>query len=302
MIEATFVSPVLFTIFGFKLYSYGLMIALALGSCTWCMACQLGRLKIDADASTFMLAFIPGFWIGSKAQMVISAQLTGSEMPNLSIESGHSFMGSAIGGVLCAGAYGYTCGLRPLQLLDLIAPLVPLGHGIGKWGCFLAGDGCYGPEAPAWLPWAMSFPNGGVPTRQFVHPTPLYESILSLLLFVFVHFGMAVPVPSAESRSTQPVGRRAALTIGLYGLERMVIEPWRRHTSLTSDYLMGLTEFQFLAVMFVLLGGVITILGRRSIQWGAGAAAAGDGTAAAGDAAKLAAGGARKKAEGKKSK
>eukprot|EP00913_Durusdinium_trenchii_P033587 g31441.t1 len=69
----------------------------------------------------------------------------------MSLESGHSFMGSAVGGLLTAAAYGLWCGLRPLPLLDIIAPLVPLGHAVGKIGCFLSGDGCYGPRSDA--PW-----------------------------------------------------------------------------------------------------------------------------------------------------
>ncbi len=49
-------------------------------------------------------------------------------------------------------------------------------------GCFVSGDGCYGP--PSSLPWAMSFPNALSPTRIPVHPTPLYEFCLSFTVFV----------------------------------------------------------------------------------------------------------------------
>lgn len=263
MIEVTFVHPVLFSVLGFNVYSYGIMVASALGSCTYILGSELGRLRVDAEACTLMLAFIPGFWFGSKAQMVISAIASGSEMPNLGLESGHSFMGSAVGGIFGAAAYGYYCGLKPLQLLDLITPLVPLGHAVGKWGCFLSGDGCYGPPASPDLPWAMSFPNAAIPAPGPVHPTPLYESLLSGLLFLYLHLVFWVPAPG--DKHTLPVGRRTALTLGLYGIIRMAIEPWRRHPS--SEYLMGLTEYQFLAIIFVLLAGVIVFLSRNCQPW-----------------------------------
>jgi len=263
MIEVAFVRPVLFSLFGLNIYSYGLMVGLALYACTFAFSHDLERLNINADASLFMLAFIPGFGVGSKLQMFISAYFSG-ETAHLGLDHGHSFMGSAIGGVMCCAAYGRYCGMGLLQLLDFIIPLVPLGHGIGKWGCFLSGDGCYG--KPSNMPWAMSFPNAARPTRQSVHPTPLYESFLSLAVFGIVHFGLSIP--KLGDRAKLPVGRRAALCLTLYGIVRMVVEPFRRHPAI--EQLWGLTECQFLAVIFILLAFVITFFSKRSEAWPAG--------------------------------
>eukprot|EP00933_Yihiella_yeosuensis_P048500 TRINITY_DN44741_c0_g1_i1.p1 TRINITY_DN44741_c0_g1~~TRINITY_DN44741_c0_g1_i1.p1 ORF type:complete len:280 (-),score=37.99 TRINITY_DN44741_c0_g1_i1:91-930(-) len=263
MIEATFVRPDMLDFGTIKVYYYGVCVASALAACCVVLGREFSRLKIDAEPATLMLAFIPGFWFGSKVHMMLSAIATGSEMPNLGLETGHSFMGSAVGGIAFASAYGSFCGLRPLALLDIIAPLVPLGHAVGKWGCFLSGDGCYGPPASRDLPWAMSFPNGLLPTREAVHPTPLYESFLSFVLFFYLHCFFSIPAPG--SKTTRSLGHRAALTLGLYGLERMAIEPWRRHPP--SDYLIGLTEYQFLAIVFILLGVALALLGRKMQPW-----------------------------------
>lgn len=263
MLEATFVKSVMFTIYGVKVYNYGVMVASALASCTIVLSREFQRLSINAEAATLMMAFIPGFWLGSKLQMVISAIAMGEPLPSLSIETGHSFMGSAVGGIFSAAAYGSYCGLKPLALLDIITPLVPLGHAVGKWGCFLSGDGCYGPAASPDLPWAMSFPNGLVPIRTPVHPTPLYESFLSGSLFLFLHCFFSLPAP--ESKTTRPAGQRAALTLALYGIVRLTIEPWRRHPPSTS--LLGLTEYQFLALIFILIAGILVLIGRRFEPW-----------------------------------
>ena len=51
-----------------------------------------------------------------------------------------------------------------LALLDLAAPALALGYAIGRFGCQLSGDGDYG---KAWDgPWAMSYPDGTVPTDR----------------------------------------------------------------------------------------------------------------------------------------
>ena len=55
-----------------------------------------------------------------------------------------------------------------LALLDLAAPALALGYAIGRCGCQLSGDGDYG--KPWNGPWAMSYPNGTVPTDQHRPP------------------------------------------------------------------------------------------------------------------------------------
>jgi len=263
--EVTWVNPVLVSVFGFKVYNYGAFIAAALLSCVVTCEREVQRLKLPADSACLLLAFIPGFGIGSKLHLVVSALAAGQGLPKLGLESGHSFMGSAVGGMMSAAAYGHWCGLRPLPLLDLIAPLVPLGHCIGKIGCFVSGDGCYGPDAPKDAFLAMSFPNGLQPTRrtQFVYPTPLLEALLSGALFLYLHFGYYLP--SSESGWQRRVGARAALTIGLYGIERMIVEPYRRHPP--NDSVLGLTEYQQLAVIFILFGLFLRHIGKHMDPW-----------------------------------
>jgi phosphatidylglycerol:prolipoprotein diacylglycerol transferase len=70
--------------------------------------------------------------------------------------------------------------LGGLAMLDLAAPAVAVGYGVGRLGCLISGDGDYG--VPTNLPWGMSFPNGLVPTTQRVHPTPIYELLVALLI------------------------------------------------------------------------------------------------------------------------
>merc|ERR1712232_685659 len=149
-------------------------------------------------------------------------------------------------------------------------------------GCFLSGDGCYGPAAdPSTVPWAMSFPNGQVPTYEPVHPTPIYEAVLSTLVVLVVRCTMPLPAAPPEPEVDEagevaviecavcvdePVfpkyGRRTAATHVLYGLERVLIEQFRRHPPIV--FFGGLTEYQALAVGLLLIGVCLEARARLS--------------------------------------
>lgn len=75
------------------------------------------------------------------------------------------------------------------KLSDVIAPSLPLGLSIGRIGCFMAGC-CYG--KPTTLPWGIVFSNPHSLARAHlaepIHPTQLYESAGSFLIFLFIFF------------------------------------------------------------------------------------------------------------------
>ena len=68
--------------------------------------------------------------------------------------------------------------------MDLCSPAAAVGYAIGRIGCLLSGDGDYGISTK--LPWGMSFPNGVVPTTERVHPTPIYEFLIWILIAVIL--------------------------------------------------------------------------------------------------------------------
>ena len=82
----------------------------------------------------------------------------------------------------------------PLRdVADLSGLCLAIGQTIGRIGCQLAGDGDYG--RPSSLPWAMSYPDGVVPTLERVHPTPIYEMTLYFLIFVALWLQRGRPRP-----------------------------------------------------------------------------------------------------------
>ena len=114
-------------------------------------------------------------------------------------------MGGLVGGLLLVTHYIRKKSLEWLVVADLVAPLIALGHGIGRVGCLLVGDD-YG--MPTDLPWGIAFPNGAPPSTAYnisqtgyvlpegvayseilaVHPTQIYEMIAYVFIFFFLRF------------------------------------------------------------------------------------------------------------------
>jgi phosphatidylglycerol---prolipoprotein diacylglyceryl transferase len=94
------------------------------------------------------------------------------------------------------------------HVIDSAAPGILLGYAIGRMGCHLSGDGCWGienltaqPHWLSWLPdwtWAYDFPHNSVNRGILIEacsgtncrvlatpvfPTSLYESVIALALF-----------------------------------------------------------------------------------------------------------------------
>lgn len=80
-------------------------------------------------------------------------------------QGGLVIYGSAMGGLIGFLWFAYRRGLPKLWLLDLIAPALVLGAGLGRFGCLLNGC-CYGD--PTDRPWAISFPAASIPYHRTV--------------------------------------------------------------------------------------------------------------------------------------
>lgn len=254
-IVASFVRPVLFEIGPFAVYNYGLFIALGLMAAlsVWDQNVIKSGHKIEI-MWPFTL-WMAGFGAGSKGHLAIQDALNGIPLTwkHFDIRNGHSFLGSQIGAFISMLAY---IAVKRISLLDWTDGLLPcclLGHTLGKFGCFFSGDGCYGPVAdPANVPWAMSFPNGGDPTEDPVHPTPLYEAACSFAIFAVVSYLWQLPQPKWKE------GRRTSATLMMYGVSRVFMERFRRHDPVAEFG--GLTEYQAIAALFVLSGLFIELL------------------------------------------
>lgn len=93
------------------------------------------------------------------------------------------FYGGLIGAFLGIYRYCYRFKVKFAGFLDIYAPLIPLVHGFGRIGCFLAGC-CYGKEYHGFL--SVQFPyNELVPELCEVPriPVQLIEAVLNFIMF-----------------------------------------------------------------------------------------------------------------------
>lgn len=178
--------PVLFTIAGFEVHTYG--VAAGLGLFLGILgAVWLGTR--DGLPSTRLwdvgLVLIAGGVLGARLEYVRTHWDHFAADPARVLafrDGGLVFYGGFVLAVLGLMVYTWARGLGVLRTLDVFAPMVPFGHAIGRLGCFAAGC-CFG--APTDVPWAVVFPPGSeAPAGVPLHPTQLYEAGYSLVVAV----------------------------------------------------------------------------------------------------------------------
>ena len=224
------------------IHSFGLMIALGFLAVLLISQRDLARKGLDPrPTSSIICAAAFGGIIGAK---IYSALQDGKiELAELISNSGVVWYGGLIG-ALAAVLFVIHRSPNPiLPTIDTIGIATLLGYGIGRIGCFLSGDGDYGP--PSDLPWAMAFPNGTVPTDVPVHPTPLYETGMSVIAFGLLW--------SIRKQKEGTPGWLLGGAFILAGIERFIAEFVR----LNQPVLIGLTEAQLISILLVIIGGCL---------------------------------------------
>jgi phosphatidylglycerol:prolipoprotein diacylglycerol transferase len=219
-------------------HSYGVMIALAAFAGGVVLRRDLGHRVGRGDAAfALILAATVGGFLGARGYYLL--EHAGSDgLLGATSGAGFTWYGGVIGG---AAAVLLTARYRKVPLHAVLAatgPALALGYGIGRIGCQLAGDGTYG--TPSTLPWAMSYPHGEVPTTQRVHPTPVYETLASLLIFAVLW----------RLRERLAPARLFGLYLVLAGGERFLVEFVRRN----DHVFLGLSQPQLFAAGLGVVG------------------------------------------------
>ena len=226
------------------IHSFGLMLATAFITVFFVIESELKRRGFFPEpALTIVMVAAIGGIVGAKIYYVLlDGQITFREFFST---SGIVWYGGFIGGCLAVIIVIVRSPNPFLPTIDIVGSTVILGYGIGRIGCLLAGDGDYGP--PSDLPWAMAFPNGTVPTDIPVHPTPIYEMLLSWAFFGILW--------SQRRKFEGTPGVVLGASLVLLGVERFIAEFWR----ITPRVLGWMSAAQLFSIAAFILGIVLIL-------------------------------------------
>lgn len=194
-----------FSIFGFEITIYGLLIAAGMLLGIFCMIREARR--SDQDQNRYLeaaLVSLTAAVVGARLFYVICSQglYKGNPMEIFNLRSGgYAFYGGLLGGVLAADAFCRIFRLSFGKMADTAAPGILIGQAVGRWGDFFNRES-FGDYTGSLF--AMELPLASVRPSEVtacmrenlivrngasfisVHPVFLYESIWCILLFVFL--------------------------------------------------------------------------------------------------------------------
>ena len=250
------INPIAFSIGPVQVHWYGIMYLIGFAVAWWLGQRRLaaGRLPVTADqfsdlAFYLMLGVILGGRIG---YMVFydTSELIHHPLSLFRVwEGGMSFHGGLLGVLSAALIWTRKRKLNFFDVMDFIAPVVPIGLGLGRLGNFIGGE-LWGRHTDA--PWGMIFPRAlesldktkdelyqmvlaGQLNNEARHPSQLYEFCLEgVVLFAVLWI---------YSRKPRPRYAVSGLFALLYGLFRFGVEFVRE-----PDVQLGFVAFDWLTM------------------------------------------------------
>ena len=236
--------PVLFTLFGFEVSTFGVMMVAGFLAAGWMAARSFEVYELDPEAAWRLLTWaMIGGLLGSKlwycAEAIsrdpgLASQLFSLGGPLLN-RGGITWYGGLAGGAAGVIAAAWKLGLPVLSVANATAPSLAIGQALGRVGCFLVGDDWGRPTQSVF---GIAFPNGVEPTDVPVHPTQLYEVVWLSLAAAWLW----------RRRGTSPslIGEYLVLA----ALGRLWIEVFRRNPELIGP----LSNAQLAALASIALG------------------------------------------------
>lgn len=168
-------------------------------------------------------------------------------------QGGMSFHGGLLGVILAVFIFARKTNKSFLTVGDFVAPLVPIGLGMGRLGNFINAE-LWGRQTD--VSWAMVFPTD--PLQVPRHPSQLYEFALEgVVLFAIVYI---------ISRKTRSPGLASGAFLIGYGVFRSIVEFFREPDAHLGLYFSFISKGQILSIPMILVGILIIYLGYLSQQ------------------------------------
>jgi len=183
------VHSIAFQIGKLSVHWYGILVATGFLAGLWTASRRAARDGISKESVQDIVPWlIVGTILGARTLYVISywrEEFASNPFPAVFAvwQGGLVFYGGLVGATLAALIYVRRKKLPLWKMADVLAPSIPLGYAFGRIGCLMNGC-CYGRECH--LPWAITFPPGHPTAGVPVHPTEIYDSLLSLCFYGFL--------------------------------------------------------------------------------------------------------------------
>ncbi len=250
--------PVLFHIGSFKLYTYGLFVALGFMTLIYVTRKYSDASSISSEmlSNVFFIIFVSALLGARLLYVIINFEAYRGNLSDIFKiwNGGFVFFGGFLSAVPAVAVYLKLKGLNVWEMSDILSPGMAFGHAVGRLGCFFAGC-CYGKETD--LPFAILFsnPEALAPLNTNLHPTQLYEVFSNFVLFIILIWLMG---------RKKINGTVFLIYIILYSLFRFVIEFFR------GDF-RGDFFFEFISIsqgigLMVFMGALIILLWRLRVS------------------------------------
>jgi phosphatidylglycerol:prolipoprotein diacylglycerol transferase len=250
------INPIAFSIGPVQVHWYGIMYLVGFAIAWWLGQRRraAGRLPVTADQFSDLAFYLMlGVILGGRIGYMIfydTSELIHNPLSLIRVwEGGMSFHGGLLGVLAAALIWTRRRGLNFFDVMDFIAPVVPIGLGLGRLGNFIGGE-LWGRHTDA--PWGMIFPRAleslsktkddlyqmylaGQLNAEARHPSQLYEFCLEgVVLFAVLWI---------YSRKPRPRYAVSGLFALLYGLFRFAVEFVRE-----PDVQLGFVAFDWLTM------------------------------------------------------
>lgn len=210
------INKIAFTVFGVPIYWYAILIVASLALAIFLCKRKDGKYNIKFDdIIDLSIILIPVAFICARVYYVLFNLESYTNLASiLNIKDGGlAIYGGIIGGTIVIYFFCKKKNIKMLDLLDYIVPYLALGQAIGRWGNFINVE-AYGTTTN--LPWKM-----GIQTAnglEYVHPTFLYESICTFIIFIIL---------TKLSKNRKFSGQIVCVYVILYSFIRFFIEGLR---------------------------------------------------------------------------
>ncbi len=259
MLTYPHIDPVAVSLGPLQIHWYGLMYLFGIAA-AWFLLARYRLQRFDPTwprekLSDLIFWVALGVIVGGRVGYVLFYDLPAYlHQPSLILQvwrGGMSFHGGLLGVLLACWWFGRNNDKGFFELIDFLAPVVPIGLGLGRIGNFINAE-LWG--KPTDVPWAMIFPTDLAQLPR--HPSQLYQFALegvALFLILWLY-----------SRKPRPTMAVSGMFLLFYGIFRFIVEFVRVPDAQLGYLAFGwLTMGQVLCLPMILFGVALLVLAYR---------------------------------------